>query len=117
MNIRILDSARRDLNEGFAFYESQAQGLGDYFLSSMRTEIEGLRISAGIHRISHQDYHRLLCRRFPFVVFYLKESDEVPFMRFWIVGEIPCGFVGISSINAVLLIHSFIHPAWLVYPL
>lgn len=77
MRIGILDSARRDLNEGFAFYESQEQGLGDYFLSSVRADIESLRISAGIHRIEFKDYHRLLCRTFPFVIFYLKQNDDV----------------------------------------
>ena len=77
MRIRILDSARRDLDEGYAFYQSQAGGLGDYFLSSLRVDIEGLRISAGIHRIVHKDYHRLLCHTFPSAVFYLKQQDVV----------------------------------------
>jgi hypothetical protein len=36
--IRIAASARRDLDEGFAFYESQELGLGDYFLSSVKAE-------------------------------------------------------------------------------
>ena len=45
MRIRIVESARRDLEEGYAFYESQENGLGDYFLSSVRADIEGLRIS------------------------------------------------------------------------
>lgn len=77
MRIRILQSARTDLDEGFAFYETQEAGLGDYFISSLRADIEGLRVSAGIHRIVFQDYHRLLCRTFPFAVFYLKEDDVV----------------------------------------
>jgi hypothetical protein len=38
--IRIVASARRDLDEGFEFYESQEIGLGDYFLSSVRADIE-----------------------------------------------------------------------------
>ena len=32
----MLESARRDLNEGCEFYESQESGLGDYFLTSER---------------------------------------------------------------------------------
>ena len=51
MRIRILEAARQDLDEGYAFYESQEDGLGDYFIASVRADIEGLRISAGIHRI------------------------------------------------------------------
>jgi hypothetical protein len=57
------------LEEGYDFYEMQDAGLGDYFLASLKADIEGLRISAGVHRISHGDYHRLLCRTFPFAIF------------------------------------------------
>ena len=66
MRIRILESAKRDLDEGYAFYESQEEGLGDHFVSSVRADIEGLRISGGVHRVTYWDYHRLLCRTFPF---------------------------------------------------
>ena len=77
MRLRILASARRDLEEGYRFYESQEQGVGDYFLASVRADIEGLRLSAGIHPIKHRDYHRMLCRVFPFAVFYTRTADEV----------------------------------------
>jgi len=39
MRIRILESAKRDLDEGHAFYESQEEGLGNYFVSSERAAI------------------------------------------------------------------------------
>ena len=55
--IRIAASARRDLDEGFAFYEAQAAGLGDYFLTSVKADIESLRITGGVHRIAYGDYH------------------------------------------------------------
>jgi hypothetical protein len=77
MRIRILESAKRDLDEGYAFYESQEDGLGGYFVSSVRADIEGLRISGGVHCVAHHDYHRLLCRTFPFAVFYLKDGEVV----------------------------------------
>ena len=77
MNLRILDSAREDLEEGYRFYESQERGIGDYFISSVSTDIERLRISAGIHPIVYRDYHRSLCRIFPFAVYYTKSGDVV----------------------------------------
>ena len=77
MRIRILASGRRDLEEGFQFYESQDLGLGDYFLTSIKSDIEGLRITAGIHPIAHENFHRLLCKTFPFAIYYLKSSEEV----------------------------------------
>jgi hypothetical protein len=77
MKIRILDSAKGDLEEGYRFYDSQECGIGDYFISSVSADIERLRISAGMHPIVHQDYHRALCRTFPFAVYYTKSGDVV----------------------------------------
>ena len=75
--IRIVASARRDLDEGFEFYESQDVGLGDYFLSSVKADIESLKITAGVHRVIYADYQRLLCKTFPFAVYYTKVGQEV----------------------------------------
>lgn len=75
--IRIAASARRDLDEGFEFYESQEIGLGDYFLSSVRADIESLKVTAGTHRKAYADYHRLLCKTFPFAIYYTKAGQEV----------------------------------------
>lgn len=58
MRIRISDDALHDLNHGFLFYETQEPGLGDYFTSCLKADIEGLRVTAGIHRIVYADYHR-----------------------------------------------------------
>jgi hypothetical protein len=75
--IRIVASARRDLDEGFQFYETQEIGLGDYFLSSVRADVESLKITAGVHRILYADYHRLLCKTFPFAIYYTKREAEI----------------------------------------
>jgi hypothetical protein len=40
MKIAILPSARDDLAEGFRFYDRQQQGLGDYFLDSLLSDID-----------------------------------------------------------------------------
>ena len=75
--IRIAASALLDLDEGYNFYNSQEIGLGDYFLSSVKADIESLRVSAGVHRIAYADYHRLLCKSFPFAVYYTKPVQEI----------------------------------------
>ena len=38
--IRISEDALQDLNEGFLFYEAQEAGLGDYFVTCLRADIE-----------------------------------------------------------------------------
>jgi len=72
--VRISQDALQDLNDGFLFYEAQEAGLGDYFAACLRSDIEGLKISAGTHRVVYQDYHRLLSRVFPYGIFYAIEA-------------------------------------------
>ena len=77
MKIKILESAEEDLKEGFYFYEAQEKGIGSYFLESLFSDIESLRLFAGIHEIHFGKYHRLLSKRFPFAVYYRIEENEV----------------------------------------
>jgi plasmid stabilization system protein ParE len=70
IHVRISSDALDDLGDGFRFYEAQEKGLGDYFLSQLRADIDGLTITAGIHRKADRHLHRLLSKRFPYAVFY-----------------------------------------------
>ena len=49
MKIRILESARKDLVDGYYFYEKQSAGIGSYFLESVYSDIDTLTDNAGIH--------------------------------------------------------------------
>jgi hypothetical protein len=75
MRIEILDEAENDLVNGYAFYERQSQGFGQYFLDSLFSDLESLHIYAGIHA-THFGCHRLLAKRFPFAVYY-RIQDKV----------------------------------------
>jgi plasmid stabilization system protein ParE len=79
MRVQVLDEATVDLADGFRFYERQADGLGDYFLDSLWSDIQSLRISGGIHAI-HYGYYRLISKRFPYAVYYRIE-DGVSLVR------------------------------------
>ena len=74
--IRISDGASQDLDDGYWFHEDQEAGLGDYFATSLRADIEGLKISAGIHRQTFRDYHRLLSKIFPYAIYYTVAQRE-----------------------------------------
>lgn len=71
--MELLDEAEQDMIDGYRFYEMKDQGLGDYFLNSLFSEIDSLRLYAGIHSV-HFGYHRLLSKRFPFAVSYQVEQ-------------------------------------------
>jgi hypothetical protein len=68
VKVEILESARRDLVDGFYFYEKQADGIGSYFLESMYSDIDSLRDNAGIHPAQgvRPEWH-LLKDFYPFV--------------------------------------------------
>ena len=75
--IRISSDALSDLNEGFLFYEKQASGIGDYFSSSLRADIEELKITGGAHRVTFRQFHRSLSRIFPYGIFYTVKNESV----------------------------------------
>jgi plasmid stabilization system protein ParE len=75
VKVEILPSAIADLALGFAFYEKQQPGLGDYFLDSLFADIDSLALHAGIHRKVF-GCHRLLAKMFPFAIYYSVEDNR-----------------------------------------
>jgi plasmid stabilization system protein ParE len=65
MNVRILESARQDLREGYTFYERQQAGVGEYFLDSLFAEIDSLALYGGVHAL-RLGFHRMLSDKFPY---------------------------------------------------
>ena len=74
--ITILPSARKDLASGFSFYENQGSGLGSYFLESLFSDIDSLKLYAGIHPEVF-NYYRFLSKRFPYAIYYSMEAGTV----------------------------------------
>ena len=68
MRLEILSEAEQDLIAGAKFYEAQGAGLGDYFLNSLYSDIDSLRLYAGIHRLVF-GFHRALSKRLPYAIF------------------------------------------------
>ncbi len=70
----VLREVAGDLKEGRAFYDQQGPGIGDYFWDSLVTDIESLKIYAGIHTHRYGVY-RMLARRFPYAIYYEIAED------------------------------------------
>ena len=77
MKILLTEHAQDDLRQARDFYESQAPGLGEYFLDSLFSDLESLQLYAGTHPKKFRRYHRLLSKRFPFAIYYERQADEV----------------------------------------
>lgn len=84
--ILISEDAFEDLNDGFLFYETQEFGLGDYFTSCLRADIESLKFTSAIHRKT-EGFYRFLSRIFPYGIFYTIERDTV---MIWAVIDLRC---------------------------
>ena len=80
MNLRLLTAASRDLVKGKRFYERQEEGLGDYFLDTLYSDIDSLILYAGIHR-KVRAYYCMFSKRFPYAVYYKIESNEIRVYR------------------------------------
>lgn len=72
--IKLSHTAVGGLKSGYSYYERKEAGLGDYFKNTLLAEIEGLRVTAGIHRMVH-GHHRMISRVFPYAIYY-KFSDN-----------------------------------------
>jgi hypothetical protein len=77
VKIRILGAARKDLLEGYYFYENQSAGIGTYFLESLYSDIGSLVDHGGVHPVYFVEYHRLLSAKFPFAIYYKVMEDTV----------------------------------------
>ncbi len=76
MKLRIIASALQDLVDGYHFYEKQKEGLGNYFLDALYSDIDSLIIYAGAH-LKVYGLYRALSKRFPFAIYYDRRGEEI----------------------------------------
>ncbi len=76
MRLNILRSARNDLDDGYVFYEACEEGVGEYFLRSLYQDMLSLKTLGGSHQ-KVGEYFRKFASRFPHVIYYKVENDEV----------------------------------------
>lgn len=77
MTIVITGAAADDIAEGYLFYESQSQGLGEYFEASIFADLLSLVIYAGSHEVHFNICYRKIASRFPYAIYYTLEDDLV----------------------------------------
>lgn len=50
IQIRVSEDMLQDLNDGYIFYETQSQGLGNYLATCLLADIKSLKDYGGIYR-------------------------------------------------------------------
>jgi hypothetical protein len=71
----VLAEAAEDLERGRQYYEGREEGIGQYFIDCIISDIESLALFHGTHRIQHGCL-RMLSRRFPFGIYYLESHNQ-----------------------------------------
>ena len=74
MTVVVLEDAATDIEAGRQFYETREQGVGDYFVESILSDLGSLVLYGGIHPVLF-GFRRMLCKRFPFAIYYELERE------------------------------------------
>lgn len=67
--VATLEEAAKDLDAGKAFYDEKGDGMGFYFIDSLLSDNESMRLVSGVHN-QRFGFYRLLSKRFPFAIYY-----------------------------------------------
>lgn len=73
--VLVLEEAAEDIERGAEFYDIQEEGVGDYFVQCILSDIESLGLFHGIHSM-HYGFFRVLSERFPFGIYYRETPDS-----------------------------------------
>jgi toxin ParE1/3/4 len=77
MEVVLLLSAERDLQEAYNWVEEHRRGREQFFLQDVELRLEHLQKFPLIGRLYRGRYRRLLIPRYPFGIFYVVESNRI----------------------------------------
>ena len=69
--------AEADLDEAYHWYEKQCRGLGAQFIEYVEAVLERIGQRPELHAVAYRNVRQTLVKRFPYVVCYVFEENEV----------------------------------------
>jgi plasmid stabilization system protein ParE len=75
--IVLIPEAESDIDKAYAWYEDQAQGLGDEFLLCLETAFFQAAGNPTQYPIRLDTFRRILIHRFPYAVYFEHDESEV----------------------------------------
>ncbi|OGV69323.1 MAG: hypothetical protein A3K19_18715 [Lentisphaerae bacterium RIFOXYB12_FULL_65_16] len=79
--VSIRARAEADLAEAQQWYNRQQPGLGENFLDEIGRAVDILTHCPDLHPVYYRGFRRVLCRRFPYKIFYRIDDDQVIVFR------------------------------------
>ena len=77
MKLRYTDRSKEDLEIAITWYEKQRRGLGFEFLDCVEVAIKSIAERPELYHIYYSQIRGCIVRRFPFVIFYTIENNEI----------------------------------------
>ncbi len=74
MKIEVLDLARREFDDAFAYYESQRPGLGEAFRQAVRLQLDKIKAHPDACMLVRPGIRKCLGHRFPYDVIYQRNE-------------------------------------------
>jgi plasmid stabilization system protein ParE len=75
--VRLVPEARAEFDKSADWYEKKQLGLGVDFVSKVREVLERIAVNPRLHTKMYGDVRKAVVRRFPFIVLYVEDPDEV----------------------------------------
>ena len=75
--IVISTPAAQDLDDYYSWYERQKSGLGTRFLSAINATLQSIQRTPAGYQSVHQSYRKAVVGRFPYVILYREEVDQI----------------------------------------
>lgn len=75
--VRFKASAARDVERAFAWYEEQRPGLGGQFRDALSNTLSLVASNPESNPIVRSRIRRTVLKRFPYLVFYVVEPNEI----------------------------------------
>ncbi len=70
-------TAEVEMVEAYAWYEQRQPGLGDELLRCVDACIASLQRNPEAYPLAHKQIRMALVRRFPYLVFYMPEANQI----------------------------------------
>jgi len=77
LRVRLLPEAKDEFDAAADWYEDQRSGLGIDFVAKVREVLDRIAANPRLHGTVYRNVRKAIVRRFPYVVLYREEIDEV----------------------------------------
>jgi plasmid stabilization system protein ParE len=69
--------AEQDIKAAYEWYEERRADLGKEFIDQLESRIGKVNENPDLYAVVYRDIRRVLCKRFPYSVYFVRTEDDV----------------------------------------